>query len=195
MVADFGPHYNTESIPSRTGSGMIWFYGISNYHAVDDVSKTLYISATNRGVNYFTDGIAGHKKTAPHTVQDGLRNGTIIAMNLLNGKVKWQFETKFPPRVSPLITNKIVIAGYIPFAEKTKTTSNHAKTTSSGIILALDKETGNELWEYDLHAPIGQVGPSIAHGMLFVPTGKIYDSQHKVSSTREGSLLHLDYPN
>ena len=57
-------------------------------------------------------------------------NGTIIAMNLLNGKVKWQYATKFPPRVSPLVTNKIVIAGYIPFADKTKTTSNHAKATS-----------------------------------------------------------------
>ena len=186
-----GPHYNTESIPSRNGSGMIWFYGISNYHAVDDASKTLYISATNRGVNYFTDGIAGHKKTAPHTIQDGLRNGTIIAMNLLNGKVKWQYATKFPPRVSPLVTNKIVIAGYIPFADKTKTTSNHAKATSSGIILALDKETGSKLWEYDLQAPIGQVGPSIGDGMLFVPTGKIYNSQHKVSTNGEGSLARL----
>ena len=189
-----GPHYNTESIPSRNGSGMIWFYGISNYHAVDDASKTLYISATNRGVNYFTDGIAGHKKTAPHTIQDGLRNGTIIAMNLLNGKVKWQYATKFPPRVSPLVTNKIVIAGYIPFADKTKTTSNHAKATSSGIILALDKETGSKLWEYDLQAPIGQVGPSIGDGMLFVPTGKIYNSQHKVSTNGEGSLAAFGLP-
>ena len=37
-----GPHYNTESIPSRNGSGMIWFYGISNYHAVDMLAN-LYI--------------------------------------------------------------------------------------------------------------------------------------------------------
>ena len=114
-------------------------------------------------------------------------------MNLLNGKVKWQYETKFPPRISPLVTNKIVIAGYIPFTERTKTTSNHVKASRSGIILALDKETGNKLWEYDLHAPIGQVGPSIADGMLFVPTGKTDDSQRKGSTNREGTLAHLDY--
>ena len=189
-----GPHYNTESIPSRIGSGMIWFYGISNYHAVDDASHTLYISATNRGVNYFTDGIAGHKNTAAHTIQDGLHNGTIIAMNLLNGKVKWQYETKFPPRISPLVTNKIVIAGYIPFTERTKTTSNHTRASTSGVILALDKETGNKLWEYDLQAPIGQVGPSIADGMLFVPTGKTDDSQRKGSTNREGTLAAFGLP-
>lgn len=52
-----------------------------------DNNDTLYITATNRGVNYFTDGIAGHKATAPHTIQDGFRNGTIIAMDLKIGKV------------------------------------------------------------------------------------------------------------
>jgi outer membrane protein assembly factor BamB len=36
--------------------------------------------------------------------------------------------------------------------------------------LALDKETGEKLWEYDVNGPIGQVGPSIGNGMLFVPT-------------------------
>jgi hypothetical protein len=34
-----------------------------------------------------------------------------------------------------------VFAGYIPFTEKTKT------KTSSGVILALDKEAGEKLWE------------------------------------------------
>jgi len=29
------------------------------------------------------------------------------------------------------------------------------------------------VWEFDLDAPIGAVGPSIGDGMLFVPTGKI----------------------
>ena len=65
------PKYNTKSIPSRNSSGMIWFYEISNYHAVDAAGNTMYISATNRGVNYFTDVVAGHKKTAPHTYKIG----------------------------------------------------------------------------------------------------------------------------
>src|SRR5919202_137487 len=144
-----GKQYNTDAIPSPNGSGMVWSYGIFNYHAVDN-NKTLYITATNRGLNYFTNGVAGHKTTAPHTIQDGLRNGTIIAMDLKTGKVKWQYQVEFPPRVSPLVTNDIVFAGYIPFTEKTKgkATNHHVMTTKSGVILALDKETGEKLWEY-----------------------------------------------
>jgi outer membrane protein assembly factor BamB len=41
----------------------------------------------------------------------------------------------------------------------------------SGIIMALDKETGDKLWEFNVGAPIGIGGPSIGHGMLFVTTG------------------------
>ncbi|HEY7079288.1 MAG TPA: PQQ-binding-like beta-propeller repeat protein [Nitrososphaeraceae archaeon] len=182
-----GPHYNTDSLPSRSGSGMIWFYGISNFHAVDDASKSIYISATNRGVNYFIDGITGHKKTAPHTIQDGLRNGTILAMDIRNGKVKWELPIEFPPRVSPLVTNNIVIVGYITFSEKDK-------TSRSGIVLALDKQTGSKLWEYDLHAPIGQVGPSIAGGMLFVPTGRFHDNQDTGYTGGEGSIAAFGLP-
>lgn len=77
-----------------------------------------------------------------------------------------------------MVTNDIVFAGYIPFTEKAKgkATNQDVTTTESGVILALDKETGEKLWEYNVDAPIGQVGPSIANGMLFVPTGKIQGS-------------------
>jgi alcohol dehydrogenase (cytochrome c) len=40
-------------------------------------------------------------------------------------------------------------------------------------VLALNKDTGAKLWEANVNAPIGQVGPSIGDGMLFIPTGKI----------------------
>ena len=75
---------------------------------------------------------------------------------------------RVPPRISPIVTNDIVFAGYIPFTESAKTKTNHTKTTSSGVILALDKETGQKLWEYNVNAAIAQVGPSIGNGMLFV---------------------------
>jgi alcohol dehydrogenase (cytochrome c) len=165
-----GKQYNTDTIPLPNGSGMVWSYGVDDYHAVDNNSNTLFITATNRGVNYFTDGIAGHKIAAPHTIKQGHLNGTIIAMDLRTGNIKWKYPTAFPPRVSPLVTNDIVFTGYIPFTENAKSRTNHVKTTSSGVILALDKETGEKLWEYDVNGPIGQVGPSIGNGMLFVPT-------------------------
>jgi alcohol dehydrogenase (cytochrome c) len=170
-----GKQYNTNRIPLPNGSGMIWSYGVNNYHAVDNSNKTLYIAATNRGVNIFTNGISGYKIPAPHTIEQGLRNGTVVALDLRTGKIKWQYQTEFPPRVSPLVTGDIVFAGYIPFTEKAKTssTTHGIKTQKAGVILALDKETGKKLWEFNVNAPIGYVGPSVGDGMLFVPTGKI----------------------
>ena len=170
-----GKQYNTNRIPLPNGSGMIWSYGVNNYHAVDNSNKTLYIAATNKGVNIFTNGISGYKIPAPHTIEQGLRNGTVVALDLRTGKIKWQYQTEFPPRVSPLVTGDIVFAGYIPFTEKAKTssTTHGIKTQKAGVILALDKETGKKLWEYNVNAPIGDVGPSVGDGMLFVPTGKI----------------------
>jgi outer membrane protein assembly factor BamB len=191
-----GKQYNTDTIPLSTGSGMVWSYGIFNYHAIDNNNNSLYVSATNRGLNYFTDvddggsGVAGHTVAAPHTIERGLSNGTIVAMDLRTGKVKWQYPTEFPPRVSPLVTNDVVFAGYIPFTEKAK--GNHIAATKSGVILALDKETGKKLWEHNVNAPIGHVGPSIGNGMLFVPTGEI-QGQTK-GTPEEGSIVAFGLP-
>jgi alcohol dehydrogenase (cytochrome c) len=189
-----GKRYNIDAIPSPTGSGMIWSYGVDGFHAVDNINNTLYVAATNRGVNYFTDGgIAGHKVSAPHTIKQGLRNGTIIAMDLRNGEIKWQYQTEFPPRVSPLVTDDIVFTGYLPFTEKTRAKSNHTTTTSSGMILALDQETGEKIWEYNVNASIGAVGPSIGNGMLFVPTDEI-KVQSKDMPMGEGSIVAFGLP-
>jgi alcohol dehydrogenase (cytochrome c) len=89
---------------------------------------------------------------------------------------------KYPPRVSPLVTNKIVFVGYLPFAEKFK----------SGVIMALDKETGQKQWEFDLNAPIGPVGPSLGNGMLFVPTGKL--AKASASGVAMGSIAAFGLP-
>jgi alcohol dehydrogenase (cytochrome c) len=172
---------------------MVWSYGIFNFHAVDN-NNTLYISATNRGLNYFTDsGVAGHRIAAPHTIDLGLRNGTIAAMDLRTGNVKWQYTTEFPPRVSPLVTNGIVFTGYIPFTEKTKSNQHTSSTTRSGVILALDKKNGQKLWEYNVNAQIGQVGPSIGNGLLFVPTDKI-QVQSKNMPRGGGSIVAFGIP-
>jgi alcohol dehydrogenase (cytochrome c) len=57
-----------------------------------------------------------------------------MALDLMTGEIKWQLQTKYPPMVSPLVTNDILFAGYIPFAKNMKT----------GVILVLDKETGDQ---------------------------------------------------
>jgi len=204
-----GKQINADAIPSPIGSGMIWVYGILNYHAVDNGNNTLFVSATNRGVNHFTGnnsddgrgggggsgGIAGYRIPAPHTMELGLHNGTIFAMDLRTGLIKWQYDTEFPPRVSPLVTDDIVFAGYIPFTEKTSTKANHTTAVKSGVILALDKQTGKKLWEYNVKGEISPVGPSIGNGMLFVPTGKINDpGQLKGAPAIKGSITAFGLP-
>ena len=77
-----------------------------------------------------------------------------MALDINTGEIKWQLQTKYPPRISPLVTNDILFAGYIPFADNLKT----------GVILALDKETGDRLWESNVNAPIAPVGPSVEMG-------------------------------
>lgn len=128
-----GKQYREDIIPMPNGSGMVWSYGVYNYHAVDN--NTLYITATNRGLNFFTDGISGHKVAAPNSIEQGLVNGTIMALDLMTGETKWQLDTTFPPRVSPLVTGDVLFAGYIPFAKKSKT----------GLIMAPGRSFGNTL--------------------------------------------------
>jgi alcohol dehydrogenase (cytochrome c) len=175
-----GEQYRIHVAPSPNGSGMVWSYGIYNYHAVDN--DTLYVSATNRGLNFFTDGISGHKISAPNSIEQGLVNGTIMALDLRTGEIKWQLQTKYPPRISPVVTNDILFAGYIPFTKNLKT----------GVILALDKETGDQLWKFNVNAPIAPVGPSIGDGMLFVPTSRIQGLAKEGSV--QGSVVALGLP-
>lgn len=156
-----GRQVNTDNLPTPSGSGMIWSYGIYNYHAVDE--DTIYIPATNRGLNFFTDGLSGHKEDPENSIEQGLVNGTIYALDKKSGAVKWKIDTDYPPRVSPIVSNGIVYTGYIKFSENYRT----------GIILALDKNTGEKLWEYDVRGSISPVGASIGNGMLFVPTDKV----------------------
>jgi len=176
-----GKPININKIPSPNGTGLIWAYGVYNYHAVDN-NNTLYVTATNRGLDFFTDGLSGHKKAAPDTIEQGLKNGTIYAIDILTGKIKWKFDTEFPPRVSPLVTNGLLFTGYIPYERQIK----------SGTILALDKQNGSKLWEFNVNAPIAPVGPSVANGLLFVPTGKLVSNPARSSTSGEGSLIAFE---
>ena len=74
---------------------MTWSHGVYNFHAVDN--DTLYITSTNRGLNFFTDGISGHKEAPDESIEQGLVNGTIYAIELKNGNVKWKIDTEYPP--------------------------------------------------------------------------------------------------
>ena len=68
-------------------------------------------------------------------------------------------------------------------------TPTSAPLVPSGIIFALDKDTGKKLWEFNVGTPIGIGGPSVGNGMLFVTTGQTFT----IGQTQEEALLHLVY--
>jgi alcohol dehydrogenase (cytochrome c) len=43
-----GTQNHADTIPERNGSGIVWTYGIDNYHAVDN--NTLYVTTNGRAV-------------------------------------------------------------------------------------------------------------------------------------------------
>ncbi|HET8689166.1 MAG TPA: PQQ-binding-like beta-propeller repeat protein, partial [Methanosarcina sp.] len=88
----------------------------------------------------------------------------------------WNYRAEFPPLVSPLVSKGLLFSGYLPFVEKKSSQFGHAPRTyqlRTGLILALDSDTGQEIWKAALAGQIGVGGPSVGDGMLFVPTGKI----------------------
>lgn len=57
-------------------------------------------------------------------------------------------------------------------------------------MLALDKDTGEKLWEFNVGAPIGIGGPSIGNGMLYVTTG----SPAEMGSNKGGYIVAFGLP-
>ena len=193
-----GTLYRTDAIPSINGSGEIWpgtQYGIEAYSAADQ-NGTVYVASSSMGFNFFVNGTGGHVDPVFDAIANGVGNGTITAIDIKTGKIKWQHPTEFPTWVSPLVTNRVVFSGHITATGKPYQFNEFGAPTQtplipSGIIMALDTDTGKTLWEYNVGAPIGIGGPSIGHGgMLFVTTG----SPAEVSSNTGGYIVAFALP-
>lgn len=171
-----GKDYHTDTVPLPKGSGLVWTYGIDAYHAVDN-NNSLYVTTNGRGLNFFANGISGHRiPFKNNSIGLGYSNGTITAIDMRTGMIKWNYRAEFPPLVSPLVSKGLLFSGYLPFVEKKSSQFGHAPRTyqlRTGLILALDSNTGQEIWKAALAGQIGVGGPSVGDGMLFVPTGKI----------------------
>jgi alcohol dehydrogenase (cytochrome c) len=193
-----GTLYRTDAIPMINGSGEIWpgtQYGIEAYSAADK-NGTVYVASSSMGFNFFVNGTGGHVDPVFDTIANGVGNGTITAIDIKTGKIKWQHPTEFPTWVSPLVTNGVVFSGHITATGKPYQFNEFGAPTqtpliSSGIIMALDKDTGKTLWQYNVGAPIGIGGPSIGHGgMLLVTTG----SPAEISSNTGGYIVAFALP-
>lgn len=94
-----------------------------------------------------------------------------------------------------MVTNGVVFAGHMtdigkPYTVNVFGTPLESRLIPSGIIMALDKDTGKTLWQFNVGAPIGIGGPSIGHGLLLVPIGS--DSESKVQKL--GSIIAFGLP-
>ena len=131
-------------------------------------------------------------------IENELGNGTITAIDIDTGNIKWVYPTEFPIWVSPLVTNGIVIAGHVTATGKPYGTSQFGGPDSptsspsipSGIIFALDKDTGKQLWQFTIGTPPGIGGPSTGNGMLFVTTGQTFT----IGANSGGGIIAFGLP-
>jgi len=178
--------YRTNVPAMPNGSGPVWpspSGGVMAYTAFDE--NNVYMAVTNQGMNFFSRPGEGHVEPAFEFMTNGIGNGSITALDLKTGKVKWEHKTNFPTWVSPLVTNGVIFSGTItavgneetgvtyPFGDYGAPTETPLITL--GILRAFDAETGKELWEFNVGAPIGIGGPSIGDDILLVPTGNILE--------------------
>lgn len=194
-----GVQYQIDKEPAPLGSGVVWpgtQYGVEAYNAND--GNTAYFAVSNMGFIYYKDssqGTSGHLVPAFDAIENGVGNGTITAVDIRSGKIKWTHPTDFPTWVSPLVTNGVVFSGHItatgkPYSYNTFGAATDTPLIPSGVILGLDKDTGKKLWEFNVGAPIGIGGPSIGHRMLFVTTG----SPAEIESNKGGYIVAFGLP-
>jgi alcohol dehydrogenase (cytochrome c) len=188
-----GTIYGTNVDPQANGSGLVIpgaTGGVQAYHAADN-DNLLYLATTSTTQNFFLKGQAAFAEPVINATKSGFGNGTITSMDVKTGKIRWQTPIDFPTRVSPLVTNGIVISGYYtspakPYTANTFGLPIESPILPSGMLVALDKNNGKILWQFNMGSAIGIGGPSIGNGMLFVPTG--------VSHGPIGSLVAFGLP-
>jgi len=190
-----GIQHNTEAENTPNGTAAVWpgpaTRGVEDYTANDN--KTAYFAVSNMAFSYFA-------KEGPtpvsNAIANGIGNGTVSAIDIKTGKVKWVYPTEFPTRTSPAVGNGIVFSGhmtaigtpykYIPGGAGIA----FSPLNPSGIIFALDTDTGKKLWEFNVGAPLGIGGPSIGHGMLFVTTG----FPNEIGVNKGGDIIAFGLP-
>jgi len=58
--------------------------------------QALCVSTSSVPENWFVNGNASHLEPAFNPMKNGMRTGTITAVDLKTGKTKWVYPTEFP---------------------------------------------------------------------------------------------------
>ena len=134
-------------IPGATG-------GVQAYHAADN-ANLIYLATTSLYTKFLFKRGRGYFEPVINATKSGFGNGNITSMDLKTGKIRWQTPIDFPTRVSPLVTNGIVISGYYtspgkPYTANTFGLPIESPILPSGILVALDKDNGKVLWQFNM---------------------------------------------
>jgi outer membrane protein assembly factor BamB len=127
-------------------------------------------------LNYFTNGLSGHRTPLTNnSIGLGFQNGTITAIDMRTGMIKWNYRIDFPPLVSghPRIGFLRIYSIYRNGKIQSYWTSYKITSKRTGVVLALDNDTGKKMWTATVKGSIGVGGASVGGGMLFVPTGRV----------------------
>lgn len=178
---------NVEQQPSPQGTDVVWpspGAGIEAFTATD--GRYVYAAGSSGPVRYYsgppnpTSGLLSEGGAVPvfDAIDNGFGNGTITAIDVKTGTIVWKYDSEYSTFVSPLVTNGVVFSGHVTDTGKPYTYSDFAGPSDtplvpSGMLTALDADTGKVLWEFNLGAQCGVGGPSIGNGYLIVPTGGI----------------------
>ena len=181
-----GIQYRTFANPAPNGSGIVWpgtHNGVEAYTANDN--QTAYFAVSNMEFNFFSSGPSEKDaKVVPafDAIENGLGNGTITAIDIDTGNIKWVYPTEYPTLGITRSDQWFGICWACNYNWKPYATSQFGGPNSpassplipSGIIFALDKDTGKRILEFKIGTPPGIGGPSVGNDMLFVTTGQTF---------------------
>ncbi|MFW1676511.1 pyrroloquinoline quinone-dependent dehydrogenase [Pontibacter sp. JAM-7] len=149
----FVPQQNLFADPTETGVTVApGIAGGSNWSpvAVNNRAKTAFVAGVHRPATYFRkplklDADLPWQTYTYFEFPDKDVFGTLTAINLDNGKIRWQQKTR-----QPMLGGVLATAGGLVFSGE-----------GDGEFFAMDANNGQKLWSY--HAPYGVNAPAITY--------------------------------
>jgi outer membrane protein assembly factor BamB len=92
-------------------------------------------------------------------------NCMLVCLDADSGAVRWSVPTELHIESSPAIDGNVVVVG----CGAIENPANHKPISHPGYVLAVDLETGEELWRYDVNDP--ESSPTIVDGIVYIGSG------------------------